>query len=73
MEFIHKRKFQASREKFLEDQAEARRRKTKEARTRRAERIKQKKEVRINENEPHAFRYGPWCFLFFFVCLYLRL
>merc|ERR1711908_21306 len=43
MEFIHRRKAEANRTKFLEDQAEARRRKVKEKRTRKADRVAAKK------------------------------
>lgn len=42
MEFIHKRKGEASRNKFLKDQADARRTRVKEARLRREARIADK-------------------------------
>merc|ERR1712076_195783 len=44
MEYIHKRKAEAARSKYLEDQARARRDKVKDARLRREARIAQKKE-----------------------------
>ena len=43
MEYIHKRKAEAARAKYLSDQAQARREKVKDARIRREARIEQKK------------------------------
>ena len=44
MEFIHKKKAAAAREKFLKDQADARRAKVKDAKVRREQRTTKKKE-----------------------------
>merc|ERR1719458_511670 len=51
MEFIHKRKAEQARTKLLRDQSEARRKRVKDARIRREERIAQKKEEMLKNIE----------------------
>jgi len=51
MEFIHKKKATAAREKFLKDQADARRAKVKDAKTRRDARVVKKKEDILASSE----------------------
>ena len=54
MEYIHKKKAEVSRAKMLQDQADAKRVRVKEARKRREERKAQKKVDVIQEEEKEA-------------------
>ena len=59
MEYIHKKKAEVSRAKMLQDQADAKRIRVKEARKRREERKAQKKVEIIQEEEKEAPASAP--------------